>query len=317
MEGCGIRAGDRFLAQRARRDHALAGLAHPALAGHHHLRRGQLRPRAPRPVGADAHPGLARGQAGLRLAGALHALQPAAHHRGRAGPGPSDRQRPLRPAGQRRLRRGPREPARAIATCRAPARARLPGPRWRTASDGVRRQRRRLGTVTPIALHHTPAGARRSASARDPQAIALTPDDRTAFVVNAGSDTRHPDRHGDPPARAPIRVGDDPRAIAITPDGATAYVANSGSDTVTPISTRTGTAAGSRSAVGADPRTLAITPDGRTLYVLDWGGAAVTPIEHGHQPGPGADPGRRLPRRRGRRPAAGAPSTWPATAPTR
>lgn len=133
------------------------------------------------------------------------------------------------------------------------------------------------GTVTPIAL----ATRRKSAPirvGRDPQAIALTPDDRTAFVVDAGSDSVTPIDTATRRAGAAIRVGEDPRAIAITPDGATAYVANSGSNSVTPIGVRTGTA-GTPIAVGTNPRTLALTPDGRTLYVLDWGGAAVTPIE--------------------------------------
>jgi YVTN family beta-propeller protein len=133
------------------------------------------------------------------------------------------------------------------------------------------------GTVTPIALG-THAAGRAIRVGRDPQAIALTPDDRTAFVVNSGSDTVTPIDTAARAARPAIAVGHDPRAIAITPDGATAYVANSGSNTVTPVSVRTG-AAGTPIPVGANPRTLTITPDGRTLYVLDWGGAAVTPID--------------------------------------
>ncbi|HEY6526274.1 MAG TPA: alkaline phosphatase family protein [Solirubrobacteraceae bacterium] len=133
------------------------------------------------------------------------------------------------------------------------------------------------GTVTPIALPTHGAG-KPIRVGRDPQAIALTPDDRTAFVVNSGSDTVTPIDTAARTARAAIRVGEDPRAIAITPDGATAYVANSGSNTVTPISVRTGAAA-APIPVGSHPRTLALTPDGRTLYVLDWGGGAVTPID--------------------------------------
>jgi YVTN family beta-propeller protein len=133
------------------------------------------------------------------------------------------------------------------------------------------------GTVTPITLA-TRAAGKPIHVGRAPQAIALTPDDRTAFVVNSGSGTVVPIDTATRAARAPIRVGEDPRAIVITPDGATAYVANSGSGTVTPISVRTGTA-GAPIPVGANPRTLAITPDGRTLYVLDWGAAEVTPID--------------------------------------
>jgi YVTN family beta-propeller protein len=133
------------------------------------------------------------------------------------------------------------------------------------------------GTVTPVGLP-THAAGKPIRVGRDPQAIALTPDDRTAFVVNSGSDTVTPIDTAARAARAPIRVGDDPRAIAITPDGATAYVANSGANTVTPINVLTGTAV-APIPVGTNPRTLAITPNGRTLYVLDWEGGAVTPID--------------------------------------
>ncbi len=133
------------------------------------------------------------------------------------------------------------------------------------------------GTVTPMALATRTAG-KPIRVGRAPQAIALTPDDRTALVVNSGSDSVTPIDTATRQAGAAIRVGDDPRAIAITPDGATAYVANSGSGTVTPINVSTATA-GAPIPVGANPRTLAITPGGGTVYALDWGGAAVTPID--------------------------------------
>ena len=127
----------------------------------------------------------------------------------------------------------------------------------------------KAGTVTPISLPTRAAGAPIRVG-RDPQAIALTPDDRTAFVVSSGSATVTPIDTATHRAGAPIRVGHDPRAIVVTPDGTTAYVANSGSGTVTPITVATGTP-GSPIPVGTEPRTLAITPDGRTLYALDWG----------------------------------------------
>ena len=100
----------------------------------------------------------------------------------------------------------------------------------------------------------------------------------TAFVVNYGSGTVTPVDLASKRAGPPIKVGKAPRAIAITLGGRTAYVANSGSGTVTPISTVTGRA-GRPIRVGRDPRAIAITPGGRTAYVLDWGSAAVTPID--------------------------------------
>jgi YVTN family beta-propeller protein len=133
------------------------------------------------------------------------------------------------------------------------------------------------GTVTPLTLATRLTG-RPIRVGRDPQAIALTPDDRTAYVVNSGSDSVTPIDTATRTARAAIRVGDNPQGIAMTPDGRTVYVSNDGSDTVTPIDVRAGTA-GTPIPVGTHPRKLAITPDGRTLYVLNWGGATVTPID--------------------------------------
>jgi YVTN family beta-propeller protein len=132
------------------------------------------------------------------------------------------------------------------------------------------------GTVTPIGLTTHRAGKPIKVGA-NPQAIAITPDGGTAFVANYGSDSVTPIRTVSRRAGAAIPVGKQPWAIAITPDGRTAYVANYGSNTVTPIDTST-RRAGPPIPVGKQPRAIAITPDGRTAYVLDWGGAAVTPI---------------------------------------
>jgi YVTN family beta-propeller protein len=133
------------------------------------------------------------------------------------------------------------------------------------------------GTVTPVGLADRQAG-RPIAVGRAPQVIALSPDQRTAYVVNSGSDTVTPIQTGPRRPEPAIGVGDDPQAIAITPDGRTAFVSNAGSDTVTPIDLASDIP-GTPIPVGPDPHQLAITPDGQTLYVLDWGGHTVTPID--------------------------------------
>jgi YVTN family beta-propeller protein len=132
------------------------------------------------------------------------------------------------------------------------------------------------GTVTPVNLAKRRAGPPIRVGA-DPRAIAITPNGQTAYVVNSGSGTVTPINTTTRRPGPPIRVGADPRAIAITPNGQTAYVVNSGSGTVTPINTTT-RRPGPPVKVGHDPRAIAIAPDGRTAYVLDWGSAAVTPI---------------------------------------
>jgi YVTN family beta-propeller protein len=133
------------------------------------------------------------------------------------------------------------------------------------------------GTVTPVGLADRKAG-HPIAVGREPQAIAISPDQRMAYVVNSGSDSVTPIETGRRRRRVAIAVGRDPQSIAITPDGRTAFVSNAGSDTVTPIDLHTDVP-GMPIPVGPDPHRLAMTPDGRMLYVLDWGGHTVTPID--------------------------------------
>jgi YVTN family beta-propeller protein len=162
---------------------------------------------------------------------------------------------------------GPPPPAAAPASAGPPA-----NPRHRTAfvvNAGP-------GTVTPVDLvtHRKGTPIR---VGRDPEAIAITPDGATAYVANTGSGTVTPISTATRRAGPPIRVGRTPKAIAVTPDGRTVYVASNGSGTVTPIAVATNRP-GAAIRVGRNPRTIAITPDGRTAYVLDWGSAAVTPV---------------------------------------
>jgi YVTN family beta-propeller protein len=135
------------------------------------------------------------------------------------------------------------------------------------------------GTVTPITVSTRRAG-RPISVGHNPQAIALSPDGGMAYVVNSGSGSVTPIQTATRRPERAIPVGDDPQGIAVTPDGRTAFVSNAGSDTVTPIDLGTGMS-GPEIPVGIDPRRLAITPDGRTVYVLDWRGGQVTPIDVG------------------------------------
>jgi YVTN family beta-propeller protein len=132
-------------------------------------------------------------------------------------------------------------------------------------------------TVTPVNLITRKAGRAINVGA-SPQALAVTPNGRTVYVADGGSGTVTPISTGTDRAGPPIQVGADPQALAVTPNGRTVYVANEGSDTVTPINTATNTA-GPPIPVGSGPRAIAITPDGRTAYVVDWTGGTVTPID--------------------------------------
>ena len=132
-------------------------------------------------------------------------------------------------------------------------------------------------TVTPVSLL-TRKAAKSIPVGSGPDAIALTPDDRTAYVANSGSATVTPIDTTTMTAGRAIPVGSDPCAIAVSPDGRTAYVVDGDSNAVTPIDTATDHPA-APIAVGAYPRSIALAPDGLRAYVLDWGGAAVTPID--------------------------------------
>lgn len=117
-------------------------------------------------------------------------------------------------------------------------------------------------TVTPIATGTGTVGQPIPAGPF-PRAIAITPDGKTAYVLNEGlSGTVTPIVTATSTAEPPITVGEDPVAIAITPDGSTAYVANLESDTVTPITTATNTA-GAPITVGKNPYAIAIPPTAR------------------------------------------------------
>jgi serine/threonine-protein kinase len=145
------------------------------------------------------------------------------------------------------------------------------------------------GTVTPIdvATGHALASIRVGNGA---DAIAITPDRKTAYVASYGANGSG---HSVTPidvatgrAGAPIKVGNGPDAIAITPDGKTAYVANYGNQdgngrTITPIDVVTGQA-GAPIGVGEGPWAIAITPDGKTAFVANYGsnsGSTVTPVD--------------------------------------
>jgi YVTN family beta-propeller protein len=276
MEGCGIRAGDRFLATQMR-----AILASPAWRTQRSLaivtfdEDGYDREHPPQRV-----PTLILGSAGVRR-GFTSELR-YTHY---------SLLRTIEAAlGLGRLTGNDRyaQPTNDVFDARSPGlRRRRDAVRGqpRRGMDAIVRGRRRTAfvvnsasaSVTPVVLATRTAGTPIHVGS-DPVAIATTPDGRRAFVVNRGSDSVTPIDTATRRPRRPIRVGSAPQAIAITPNGETAYVVNSDSDSVTPIDTRTLRAA-APIPVGVDPRAIVVTPDGSKAYVADWGGASLTPIE--------------------------------------
>jgi YVTN family beta-propeller protein len=114
-----------------------------------------------------------------------------------------------------------------------------------------------------------------------PEAIAITPDGKTAYVTTYSSDTVTPINLATNSAGKPIKISGKPgaEAIAITPDGKTAYVTNGASGTVTPINLATNSA-GKPIEISGKPGAdaIAISPDGTTAYVANQPSSTVTPI---------------------------------------
>jgi YVTN family beta-propeller protein len=255
MEGCGIRAGDRFLAAelgavmrspawRTQRSLAIITFDEDAYDHEHPAQR---------------VPTLILGSAGVRQDYVSHVRY--THY---------SLLRTIEAAlGVGTLTRNDRY-AQPVNDVFGPRRARG-GPAWPPAPASARPR----SPVTAAPGRPEPVDHRPVHGTAHPAPYAHHP---TAFVVNYGSGTVTPVDLVSKRAGAPIMVGTGPRAIAITPGGRTAYVANSGSGTVTPINTITGRA-GRPIRVGRDPRAIAITPGGRTAYALDWGSAEVTPID--------------------------------------
>lgn len=124
-----------------------------------------------------------------------------------------------------------------------------------------------------------------------PNTVAFTPDGRTCFVVNWGTDsvagstvTPIQVTEGGAGGRVlpSINVGLNPNWIAVTHDGSTAYVANKGSSSITPIDVAS-SKAGTPLRVPGPPIELEIAPNGKLAYVAIAGSApeidAVVPID--------------------------------------
>ena len=94
--------------------------------------------------------------------------------------------------------------------------------------------------------------------------VAITPDGKTAYVVNSASSSVTPIDVATNTPGAEIKVGSFPEGLAITPDGKTAYVANVLSESVTPIDLATNTP-GAEIKVGEAPIGVAITPNTTSL----------------------------------------------------
>jgi YVTN family beta-propeller protein len=106
----------------------------------------------------------------------------------------------------------------------------------------------------------------------EPRCIAVSPDDRFAFVTNAISGTVSVVSLAQRRVVKEIKVGIEPRGCALTPDGSLLYVANHTEGTVSIIDTASLAVAGAVQ-VGGRPWAIAITDAGNisadTVFVTD------------------------------------------------
>jgi YVTN family beta-propeller protein len=131
--------------------------------------------------------------------------------------------------------------------------------------------------ITPIDISAGSAGsAFATGGTATFQAIAITPDASTAYVVDRAHGTVVLFDLSTNTAGAAITVGGTPVNIAITADGTTAYVADS-SGSLVRIMLATNTVTGTLAMAHAFA--IAFTPDGATAYVADDTGGHVIPVD--------------------------------------
>jgi len=111
-----------------------------------------------------------------------------------------------------------------------------------------------------------------------PQAVLVSPDGKTAYVANFGSNSVSPIDTATNKAGPAIAVGSQPYALAMVPHHRSMYVVNYGSGTVTPVSTATNKA-GRAVRVGTDPESIAFTANGGTAVVANEGSGNDTGID--------------------------------------
>jgi YVTN family beta-propeller protein len=123
-----------------------------------------------------------------------------------------------------------------------------------------------------------------------PNAVAITPNGRTAYTAVGSSDSVVPVDLETSTAGTAIPVA-CPTTIAIVPGGQKAYITQSCGTTVVPLDLSTNTV-GTPIEVGERPWGVAVSPDGETVYATTGTGAlgsadALVPIDvHTNVPGP-------------------------------
>lgn len=111
-----------------------------------------------------------------------------------------------------------------------------------------------------------------------PRGIAVSPDDKTAYVALMGDDRVVTVDLGSGAVSDFTSTGDGPRHLLTSPDGDTVYVSNNGEGTVSEVDADSGEVT-REVTVGNQPRSMTISPDGGAIYVGNYGSSTMSKIE--------------------------------------
>ena len=127
---------------------------------------------------------------------------------------------------------------------------------------------------------------------KEPWCVAITPDDRKAYVTNMASGTVSVINTFEYKVVKTIRVGVEPFGCAVTPSGRRLFVANQSSETVSVINTRRDEVIDTIQHVGSKPHAIAISADSHRVFVTQFlalkRGSDLRPLTQSE----GADDGR-------------------------
>jgi YVTN family beta-propeller protein len=113
-----------------------------------------------------------------------------------------------------------------------------------------------------------------------PAQMAVSPDRRSVYIANTGSDTVSVlDTRSNTIARTiALPGGSKPVDVAVAPDGRYLYTADGGSNRVSVLDTRA-TRVVSSVRVGTQPLSVAVAPDGKKVYAANSGSGDVSVID--------------------------------------
>ncbi len=128
--------------------------------------------------------------------------------------------------------------------------------------------------VAPVLIVLSLSAPAALGAATQTSSIVLTPDEKTACVVNqdAGSVSLWDFSGGD--LVKEIEVGDEPRTLAVSPDGRRVYVANQRSQTLSIVDLARGRTVATV-ALGGQPYGVVLTGDGRHALVSQYAGGYI------------------------------------------